>query len=293
MRGLIIALAIAPGCIVSVKADADLTGGGAAGSGAGQSQHMPDPIGPVAHDVAESWPARPDNLPPVQPQQIAAACIAMVSCSSTVGSVARAQAVDFCVAQIEWSAERAIPLSSLYHLNERAEFLVPCWLEAAGDCDTLFACQTTRAKDVYCEEDGCRAAGLTVSCEGSRATLSQGALTEVRDCSRAFSDCDSESPTGCSDRLFTRCPDGSPSEDHCEGDVLLGCDSNLQVTHHDCARLGGSCGAADGTEPVCIYPNTVDECATEPRSPASCEGGQLGVCAVGQRLLLEAPEICG
>jgi hypothetical protein len=216
----------------------------------------------------------------------------MSSCSSS--SAASLFAIDFCVAQIEWSAERSIPMSNLMRDNERAEFLVRCLLGTA-DCSAASQCSTGRDSDIYCEEDGCRNIGapFSVTCEGSVATLAASDRTSIRDCARAFATCDPTSPTGCTDRLFTACPTDGDRSPRCEGNIRLGCDGNGQVSFRDCERMGGICGALPEGGIGCVYGLGDAECNAKSPLTAACDGSDVAVCVTGKRIRVPAPAICG
>src|SRR4029078_4079160 len=118
--------------------------------------------------------------------------------------------------------------------------------QGGADCAAVNACLSTREVDLYCEEDGCRPRDnvpFAVACDGTIATMTKSGVTGKRDCALALAACDPKSPTGCTDRHFSSCPEGGVRSDHCDGDVRLGCDGGNQVSYRDCARLGGVCGA--------------------------------------------------
>lgn len=259
------------------------------------------PIGPVASNAAEAWPTRPDNVPVLGRDDIAQGCAIAGACAigkqqpcdGGTCEITRAEAVllvDLCVGDIVRSAERAIPLTGFNQRQERAEFYVQCLLDHAGDCAAVDACATER-EGVGCQEDGCSASGTyKVTCEGSIATLQQHAGTVTRDCARAYASCDPASPTGCTDRQFSRCPPEGTRADHCDGDVRLGCDGSDQVSYHDCSRLGGTCGALPNGDEGCIYAGTDAACAGP--NGAGCQGQQLAACVNGARVLVDAPTLC-
>jgi hypothetical protein len=260
--------------------------------GPGGTGGVPNPVGSVARTADEAWPTRPD-VAPITNQEIADACVARLACAD-LGSGQVGVAVDLCVGQTLWAAERAVPLSNLGSSNERAEFAVRCVLDAAGDCDVIAACISGRNPAIQCEEDGCRISGgrsFSVSCAGSIATLRDGSSTIERDCARAFADCDPASPTGCTDRQFTACPSDGDRRDRCDGNIRLGCDSAGQVSYRDCERMSGTCGAtADGFD--CVYTTPADaECGSN-RLVAVCEGTHMAVCVNGERIEVSAPTLC-
>ncbi|HEV8247376.1 MAG TPA: hypothetical protein VGP93_16470 [Polyangiaceae bacterium] len=250
----------------------------------------------------------------IEPDSLLDACVARVVCDQqalpALGT--RLQKLSACIADVEWSAERAIPLSGYWHFNERAEYWVSCALDSAGDCSMLADCTTERASGIYCEEDGCRLSSnnavceqddcgvssangsYEVSCTDTIATLGNELGTSARDCSRAFAECDLASPTGCTDRLFSQCtPDAT---ERCEGDVRIGCDGSRQVSYRDCSRLGGHCALHADKHFGCSYGDATDEstpiCTVGTPSEARCDGDQLSLCAAGFHLTRGAPEIC-
>ena len=252
------------------------------------------PTGPVAHDAAEAWPTKP-NVAVLAPESVARACAAWSSCSTPNGTTqARLTAAAVCTAGVVWSAERAIPMSDIFlgDADERAELFVKCAIDHDGDCGALATCLTKRSAAIYCEEDGCKAQpSLQVTCAGSVATLSDGSSTKTRDCARAFAACDATSPTGCTDRHFTACPADGDRADRCDGEVRLGCDGSDQVSYHDCARLGGTCGAIPGGGQGCVYPGPDQACASG-AATSQCNGSDLSIC-VGTRLVtVAAPALC-
>ncbi|MBW2459729.1 MAG: hypothetical protein JRI68_34885, partial [Deltaproteobacteria bacterium] len=203
--------------------------------------------------------------------------------------------IDLCVHDAVFSAERAIPLSGFVRRNERVELFVSCTL-TASDCDEVNACATERQVDMYCEEAGCRPSGgasYQVSCNGTTAVLEGGAVTIERDCARAFAQCDAASPTGCTDRHWSACPEDVERANRCDGTIRLGCDGNDQVSYHDCSRMGGQCGTTTGGGEGCIYPEPTDaECVGETPPGAQCEGSELSVCVNGRRVTVAAAELC-
>lgn len=250
--------------------------------------------GPVATNAAEAWPDAPADVPAITPEGVLEACSIAGACSQEVmqyDTSTRTALIDLCVFDAIFSAERAIPLSGFVASNERPEFWVKCVLDNAQACDLVDSCRTERDTSVVCQEDGCDGPdGAKVSCEGDVATVTTNDRSFVRDCARAFAKCDPESTTGCADRPFTQCPAGSPGIDRCEGNVRLGCDGFNQVSYHDCARLGGSCGEeSDGTQ-GCVYPgDPAPECSGSQIAMAACEGSKLSACVNGRRLEIESP----
>jgi len=259
-------------------------GGGGSGKGEG------GPYGPLAHNVGEAWPDRPTGVAPLTPEDIAGVCVRIASCNASSGEGIPMDGVGYCAFQFEWSAERAIPISNLMLGQERPEFLADC-VRSAADCAAVAACYTARDEKIYCEEDGCRVRGSSnASCQGDVASLVIDAEESSRDCSRAFAACDASSPTGCSDRPFTVCPDDA-GEDRCEGDVVLGCDSKRQVTFRDCSRLGGACVDSGGVG-ACDYGPRDAECPAEGARFPACNGGSMEFCVVGRYLSVPAPDLC-
>ncbi len=285
-----LALAVAPGCFVTSSDEHPASGGSGGSGGNGGSS----PIGPVAHDATEAWPDRPSNVPVLGPEDIVRGCVELISCNPPVGSGGTPTfGMDFCISQVEWSAERAIPMSNLMNYNERAEFVVTCLLAHVGDCNAQKQCWTGRDSAIYCEEDGCKAlAKLSVTCDGAIAHIKKNDSSFDRDCSRAYADCDAASPTGCTDRHFSVCPADGNHADHCDGDVRLGCDGSGQVSYHDCSRMGGTCGTS-GTSQDCVYTTPPDSGCTSPDVPgSSCQNGTLSACVKGKRVSVSAPGIC-
>ncbi len=248
--------------------------------------------GAVAHDAAEAWPDVPNGVPVISTQDLLAACGRAGECAPEVMQLDQSQRlalVDLCLTDAVFSAERAIPLSGFSSaFNERVEFWTKCVLDAQ-DCGAVTACKTERDDRIECQEDGCYSySDVGKSCSGDVVTLNGGG---TRDCSRAFASCDLESPTGCTDRPFTQCPDGVSKADRCDGGVRLGCDGAGQVSYHDCTRLGGTCGTLPEGGEGCVYPKS-PECSTQVNNASSCKNGSLEVCVLGQALSL-ASAICG
>lgn len=245
-----------------------------------------DPKGPIATNAEEAWPSAPASVASFGAEQILAACSRAGECSAEVmagDAATRTGLVDLCVYDVVFSGERAIPMGGFNQSNERAEYWLGCVLDAK-DCAAVSACRTPRDTRIACQEDGCYATEkLSVSCEGSMATLKGSSGTSTRDCSRAFAACDTESPTGCTDRHYTACAKDDAPGDRCDGDIRLGCDGLGQVSYHDCSRLGGSCGTEpDGTS-GCVY---ASECPLDDFGSTSCEAGSLKSCVLGRKLSL-------
>lgn len=272
---------------------------------------QPVPEGDVAYDAADAWPrkaAEPDALTALE---IVRGCSLLANCWSPPAEGNDLADLHLCVLAAVFSAERAIPWSGYAGLllhrghgdsNERAEIALRCAIDNATDCAQVERCLTNRSADIYCEEDGCRPEiSYSVSCEGDVAHLETSGTTAVRDCALAAAICDESSPTGCTDRPFSACPPDSAGRDRaldwCDGDVLLGCDSNAQLTYRDCARVGGRCvsTAATGAAAACSYPGTPDpECLDLPElsGEAKCEGDGAVACVLGRRVRVNAPEFC-
>lgn len=178
--------------------------------------------------------------------------------------------------------------------NERAEFLVRCVLQSTNCTDTN-QCLTGRDSAIICEEDGCRVntgETFTVTCNGTFATLVAGDHQIVRDCARAFAECDPNSETGCTDRPFTACPSGASTADRCDGNVIIGCDKGGQVTYHDCERMGGVCGMTTAATIGCLYGAEDAECTGDMPQLATCVGTDMTVCVTKQLITVPAPDLC-
>jgi hypothetical protein len=285
-----LAASSAMGCVVVSDGDDGRPGVGGSGG------TPPNPVGPVARTAEDAWPTVPDAVDSLDRERIVDACVTAIACAVSPEDPNRLLALDICVNQIEWSAERAIPMSGLVDRDERAEFYVSCVLEAVGDCNGVRACSTGRDPAIDCQEDGCRAtssAAPEVTCDGTVATLAMEGRVTDRDCSRAFAECDPISPTGCTDRLFTACPSDADRADRCDGDIRLGCDGAGQVSYHDCSRMGGRCGTTPEGNQGCIYSDQPDAgcTGTEPQA-AACDGTMLSVCVNDIRVTVQAPELC-
>jgi hypothetical protein len=259
-------------------------------------QPNPSGQGPVATNASEAWPTAPENVPGISSSDILRACSIAGSCSSEVSSYdteTRTGLVDLCVYDTVFSAERAVPISGFTQANERAEFWTRCVLDNADSCDAVEACKTKRDTAIYCQEDGCRATEkLAVSCAGDVATLDTGSRSFSRDCARAYAKCDTQSPTGCTDRHYSQCaPEaaGAGAGDRCDGSVRLGCDGGSQVSYRDCTRLGGSCGAIPGDGQSCVYTAAEGPACDPELSSAECNGGTLSACVNGFRLSQTSP----
>ena len=277
--------------------------------GAGENRgYFVDPVpeGDVAYDAADAWPQKgvdPDSLTPAE---LLRGCALLADCWSPPEGNELAD-LRLCVLAAVFSAERAIPWSGYAGLlahrghgysNERAEIALRCALDGASDCAQVDRCLTNRSAEIYCEEDGCRpGTDYTVSCDGTVAHLEAKGETVVRDCALAAAICDESSPTGCTDRPFSACPAEPGKPDWCDRDVLLGCDTNAQVTYRDCSRVGGKCvdSASAGAASFCEYPGTLDlDCLELPELSGDpiCEGEGLVACVLGTRVRVSAPEFC-
>ena len=250
------------------------------------------PYGPKARNAQEAWPEAPSSVSTVTHRQIAETCARLVecnvktfplSCSGTCPRNTVAINARFCVEDLVFSTERSIPASGLaFQHNERTEYLLSCTKNVAS-CQDVEACLTKRHKSIYCEEDGCRNLddSVKVTCDGSIATVGP----VKRDCHRAFARCDESSPTGCTDRPFTRCPANVDFSDHCDGNIRLGCDGKNQVSYRDCSRMGGTCVEVDGRG-TCRYPVVSPECTGDSKLHPTCENGQLSLCVNQERVTL-------
>jgi hypothetical protein len=250
----------------------------------------PEPEYPVAANATEAWPTQPLHAPVISREGILLACATAGSCypgAFEVTPYERTALIDLCVSDAAFSAERAIPMSGWgAHDNERVEFWVDCVLDA-NDCSTVDACRTKRNEHISCEENGCHTwVDFEVSCNGSIATLTGEGQKFTRDCSRALAECDPQSPTGCTDRHYSKCPDDIDTHDRCDGNVRLGCDAQGDVSFHDCARMGGTCGLSENGTQDCLYPGGISlECQAS--EPASCDNGTLSACVNGNRVAIE------
>lgn len=249
------------------------------------------PIGEVAKNAAEAWPTRPFNVPPITREQLLSACARYVACDPTPADMVVTD-VGFCTGQVEFSAERAIPISALMPGWERSEYFVDC-VSNAVDCAAVNTCFHARPdKSIYCEEDGCRASkDYDVACNGDQATLKNGDETLQRDCASAFAQCDADSPTGCTDRQFTVCSD-KDAPDRCEGNVRIGCDTHGQVNYRDCERLSGTCGQTADGNIGCVYDLQDPECTGDNFLFSYCDAGNIVACVTGHRTSVPAPELC-
>lgn len=255
-----------------------------------------NPDGPVAHNAAEAFPNKPSGVPALSNSEILQACLAAADCvPSQYTQEQMLGLVQLCVHDAMFSAERAIPMSGFANNNERAEYFVKCTLDNAGDCAAVDACRSERLPDIGCQEDGCRIPRDTaskVTCNGDIATLTIGATSTDRDCSRAYAKCDPSSPTGCTDRHYTACPEGVTKADRCDGDVRLGCDGAGQVSYHDCTRMGGKCGTTPKGAQSCVYPDVAPACQANPEPDPQCVSGSIQICVNGQQLTQAAPGVC-
>jgi hypothetical protein len=232
--------------------------------------------GRVDVTASQAWPARTTEPAPLTAAEVAKACVALGSCLDTKDSPATL--VGLC-AMPDGSEERAVPAGKT---NERRSWVLRAALEG-GSCDALKSLETERAKEIYCEEDGCwwsssTVPAPTVSCAGDVATMkAQDGRVLTRDCSRAYQKCDATSPTGCTDRHPASCD--ASAKDRCDGAIKLGCDHAGRVSFHDCARVaGGTCVEnADGSA-ACVYPDA-KKCSVP--SASTCSGTKVSVCVGG------------
>jgi hypothetical protein len=219
---------------------------------------------PVARNAAEAWPDRSTQPAPLASIEIQEGCKAFAACRP-LDAEGRSLTESACVDQIRWNAERMIPISTsdllapLRDADERPEFFIRCVRKAAGDCAQIAACLTARTAKYLCEEDGCiQTAESEVTCQlGPNADVAvmkqPGGEIFRRDCARSFTVCDPSSPTGCTDRHSTKCDPDQTKGDRCDGAIRLGCDGSDRVSYHDCARLGGTCGALPTGGQGCVY----------------------------------------
>ena len=253
----------------------------------------PDFAKPTATSAEEAWPERPDGVPVLTGEQIIEACTISATCwpDAPVWWTLedRSWFLGNCVAAVSFAAERAIPVAFLaitpWAGNERAEFWVPCVLDNQDDCALVESCMTPRSNHFSCQEDGCEAekALLQVECAGTIATLFATDETVVRDCSRAYAECDPMSRTGCTDRHFSRCPAEPPLPDRCDGDIRLGCDGGCNVSYRDCTRMGGTCETTAGGLGQCVYPGATPDCVGQ-GTDVTCGGGLASACVTGRRV---------
>ncbi len=256
------------------------------------------PKGAVARDATEAFPRAPQSVPALGRDAIARSCARAAECQlgqpSDTGPVSSADALalaSLCVEGLVFSGERAIPVSGLATRASTADVWAAC-VAGGASCDAVRACDVERPR-VSCQEDGCLGPGdwLETRCAGDVATLVTKSGDVARDCALAHAQCDPSSPTGCTDRPYTRCPDGAERVDRCDGDVRLGCDREGQVSYHDCRRLGGTCGVdARGTFD-CLYPG-IDACSGDSPPGPSCAGGTLALCVLGARVEVTTQSLC-
>jgi hypothetical protein len=258
------------------------------------------PIGPVARTAAEAFPGAPSGVPALDRETILAACARAGECQ--VGqplddgvAIDPGTALDLvllCVDALEFSAERAIPVSGWSNRMQTADRWAAC-VQGAAACEGVRACDIER-EGVSCQEDGCLgpAGWKETRCEGDKATLIADGGIFTRDCALAHATCDTASPTGCTDRPYTACPPELPRADRCEGNIRLGCDGQDQVSYRDCTRLGGTCGLTPQGTQGCIYPGTTADCSGSGTPPPSCQGTRLSACVLGGRVEVDAPTLC-
>lgn len=256
------------------------------------------PRGKVARDAAEAFPDAPPSVPALTRDALARACARAAECQlgqpsgeSTISPADAVALASLCVDALVFSGERAIPISGLSSRASTADVWVGC-VAAGTSCDGVRACDVERPR-VTCQEDGCLGPSdwVETRCSGDAATIVTKSGDVTRSCALAHARCDPSSPTGCTDRPYSRCPDGDPRVDRCDGDVRLGCDRAGQVSYHDCRRLGGTCGLdARGTSD-CLYPG-VDACAGESPPGPSCAAGVLSLCVLGARVDVASATLC-
>lgn len=267
--------------------------------GTGGSGGAPHAIGPIANNASEAFPKKPTSVPVIDATDIVKSCALYSACTAPSDLSSQSDLLgleELCIADITWSAERAIPVSNFSQDAERAEYFVQCAIAHASDCPAISACAAERSSQIYCEEDGCQGpSGAQVSCQGTVATVHAAGTSFTRDCALAYAQCDPSSPTGCTDRPFTRCPPGGNTADHCDGNVRLGCDAAGQVSYHDCSRMGGTCGSLPDGQQGCIYNGGVTDpqCTATPSATPSCSGPMLSACVNEKLVTVNAPELCG
>jgi len=245
----------------------------------------------VAHDAESAWPNRPKDVPTLSFEQVVRACAAFGPCNVELAGSALS-AVSYCIQAVQFSAERAIPMSSFLPSNARAEAFVMCEIVYADDCEAQkTVCQPPRTAQ-HCQEDGCWGSYYPVSCEGTVAHFETCSGTFDRDCAAAFAECDLDSITGCTDRHYSDCPPDGTNADHCDGNIRLGCDGVGAVSYHDCSRMGGVCKTVDGADD-CVYTDMPDpQCEGVNDGVAKCQGSELVVCMRGVRVVVSAPAVC-
>ncbi|MGZ3419086.1 MAG: hypothetical protein ACXVEE_14540 [Polyangiales bacterium] len=225
----------------------------------------------------QAWPARASEPAALTGVELARACVALGSCLETKDEPATL--IGLCTMP-DGSEERAVPEGEK---SERRSFVLRTAL-AGGSCATLNSLETPRAKEIYCEEDGCwwtssAVTPPTVTCAGDVATMKiEDGRVLTRDCSRAYQKCDTTSPTGCSDRRPVACDPAA--KDRCDGNIKLGCDHAGRVSFHDCGRVaGGGCAEdADGSA-SCVYPDA-KKCNV-PAASTCADATSVSVCVAG------------
>ncbi|MCC6644497.1 MAG: hypothetical protein IT374_02870 [Polyangiaceae bacterium] len=284
-------LALAFSCVLSVACSSPES------SIATTTPEPSGPFGEVARDASEAFPEAPQAVPALSRDALLRACVRAAECqvgqppSSPITAADALGLVGICVSALEFSAERAIPISGWMSRASTADVWAAC-VTAGPACDDVRACDVARP-GVTCEEDGCRGPSgwVETRCAGDQATIVTKTSQSTRDCALAHARCDVASPTGCTDRPYTRCPDGAPHVDRCDGDVRLGCDGQGQVSYRDCRRLGGTCGLdARGTYD-CVYPDT-DACAGTAPPSLGCAEGELAMCVLGARVTALSTALC-
>jgi hypothetical protein len=263
----------------------------------------PQPIGPVASNADQAFPGRPQGLAPLTRLDASAACVRAGECAigtplddgtgRTVDASTAVGLVDLCIADLQFSTERAIPLTGFNNANERSEFWVACVISAGTDCAAIERCRTERL-ETSCQEDGCLGPdGANVVCDGDVATIVlRNGNRITRDCSRAYARCDTRSSTGCTDRPYTQCDPEQGRADRCDGDVRLGCDGQDQVSYRDCSRFGGTCGALPDGKQGCSYPGIDDDCAPGKLRAALCVDGAVSHCVNGGLVATPNATLC-
>lgn len=244
-----------------------------------------------AADATSAWPDRAPVPAPLTREEVLGACVRVYGCNQVVDPDGAPASFGVCLSALEYSLERGIPVSRyplvlgttrVANASESAEFFARCVLAAGASCDQVFSCATAR-QATPCEEIGCHTSPqLTATCAGAIATLTDSCgQTSSRDCSRADAVCDPASPTGCSDRLRSSCPEGVTRADRCDGNVRLGCDGTDHVSYHDCSRVaGGTCQQVEGRG-VCVFPAGDLEPCDMPATFACVSGGMVQACVLG------------
>ena len=241
--------------------------------------------GRVDVDAITAWPTRGVEPTLLTAQEIAQAC-ALVGACTTASDGRAAPSDEEAIASTarcaypDGAEERAVPTDGT---NERWSFWVREVLARAPSCEAIHAIHTNRAKQTYCEEDGCWWTGASrpsVACAGTMATLVADGRTWTRDCAHAYARCDEGSATGCTDRRPLACD--PRAMDRCDGDVKLGCDSSGIVSFHDCTLIHTRCQeTAVGAECVPIAAGSCEQ---------RCDGSRLSMCVFGGTVTVDCAD---